>query len=83
MHYSLRIILAFLLFGLILFQTIVLPLPEGFKAVITHFGKPDRIASEAGPSIRWPWPIDDCYIFVNILFLFIYYLLIQYYYIFF
>ena len=63
MHYSLRIILAFLLFGLILFQTIVLPLPEGFKAVITHFGKPDRIASEAGPSIKWPWPIDDSYMF--------------------
>ena len=63
MHYSLRILLAFLLFGLILYQTIVLPLPEGFKAVITHFGKPDRIALEAGPVIKWPWPIDDCYIF--------------------
>ncbi len=63
MHYSLRIILAFLLFGLILFQTTVLPLPEGCKAVITHFGKPDRIATEAGPWLRWPWPIDDVYIF--------------------
>ncbi|MBR4570894.1 MAG: protease modulator HflC [Candidatus Riflebacteria bacterium] len=63
MHYSLRIILAFLLFGLILFQTIVLPLPEGFKAVITHFGKPDRIISESGPTLKWPWPIDNNYIF--------------------
>lgn len=63
MHYLLRIMLAFLLFGLILFQTIVLPLPEGYKAVITHFGKPDRIATEAGPHLKWPWPIDNAYFF--------------------
>ena len=63
MHYLLRIMLAFLLFGLILFQTIVLPVPESYKAVITHFGKPDRIANESGPHFKWPWPIDDYYLF--------------------
>lgn len=61
MHYWLRIILAFLLFGLILFQTVILPLPEGFKSVITHFGKPERIVTEAGPYLKWPWPIDNAY----------------------
>jgi membrane protease subunit HflC len=55
--------LALLLFGLILYQTTVLPLANGYKAIITHFGKPDRIVSEAGPCIKWPWPIDDYYLF--------------------
>ena len=63
MHYLLRIILAFLLLSLILFQTVVLPVPEGYKAVITHFGNPNRIAEEAGPYLKWPWPIDNAYTF--------------------
>ncbi len=63
MHYWLRIMLALLLFSLILFQTIVLPLPEGYSAVITHFGKPERVVTEAGPYITWPWPVDKAYFF--------------------
>lgn len=63
MHYCLRIMLAILLFSLILFQTIVLPLPEGFSAVVTHFGKPERIITESGPHIIWPWPVDKAYLF--------------------
>lgn len=63
MHYWLRIMLAILLFGLISYQTIVIPLPEGYSAVITHFGKPDRVVKEAGPYFKWPWPIDNYYVF--------------------
>ncbi len=63
MHYLLRIMLAFLLLGLILYQTIVVPVPEGSKAIITHFGKPDVNALDSGPHLKWPWPIDDYYIF--------------------
>ncbi len=63
MNYILRILLAFLLLALILYQTMILPLPEGCKAVITHFGKPEKIATEAGPWLRWPWPIDDVYVY--------------------
>ena len=63
MHYILRILLAFLLFALILYQTIILPLPEGYSAVIAHLGKPTRIVTEAGPYLKWPWPIDNTYIF--------------------
>ena len=63
MHYLLRILLAFLLLGLILYQTIILPVPEGYKAVITHFGNPNRIAEQAGPYLKWPWPIDNSYMF--------------------
>ena len=63
MHYLLRIVLAFLLLGLILYQTIVLPVTVGFKAVITHFGNPSRIIEEPGPHFKWPWPIDNAYVF--------------------
>lgn len=63
MQYWLRIMLAILLFGLILYQTVVLPLPEGYSAVITHFGKPVKIVTEAGPYLKWPWPIDNTYTF--------------------
>ncbi len=63
MHYLLRIMLAILLLGLIVYQTVVLPVPEGYKAIITHLGKPETTALEAGPHIKWPWPIDDYYLF--------------------
>lgn len=30
-------------------------------AVVTHFGKIDRVETESGPYLRWPWPIEMVY----------------------
>lgn len=63
MKYFLRIMLAVLLLGLLLYKALVVPVPEGFKAVVTHLGDPNRILETAGAHIKWPWPIDDVYLF--------------------
>jgi len=63
MQFGLRLILAVLLLSLISYKAFVLPLPEGYKAVIAHLGKPTRIIEESGAHLKWPWPIDGYYIF--------------------
>ena len=63
MHFGLRITLFLLLLVIISFKAFILPVPEGYKAVITHFGKPSRIIEQAGPHFKWPWPIDGYYLF--------------------
>ena len=63
MKCTLRLLLALSLVGLIFFRMAVLPLKDGYQAVITHFGKPTRVVSEAGPHLHWPWPIDKVYEF--------------------
>ncbi len=63
MQYWLRLLLAVLLLSLISFKAFVLPLPEGYSAVIAHLGKPDRIIDQAGAHLKWPWPIDSFYLF--------------------
>lgn len=63
MQFGLRLILAVLLLSLISYKAFVLPLPEGYSAVIAHLGKPTRIISEPGAHLKWPWPIDAFYLF--------------------
>ncbi len=63
MNFGLRLTLALLLLSLISFKAFVLPLPEGYKAVVAHLGQPTRILEEAGAHLRWPWPIDSYYLF--------------------
>ena len=63
MKFGLRLTLALLLLGLIAFKAVILPLPEGHKAVIAHFGNPDRIIETPGAHFKWPWPIDNYYLF--------------------
>lgn len=63
MQFGLRLILAVLLLSLISYKAFVLPLPEGYSAVIAHLGKPTRIITEPGAHLKWPWPIDAFYLF--------------------
>ncbi|OGK10777.1 MAG: hypothetical protein A2W80_03475 [Candidatus Riflebacteria bacterium GWC2_50_8] len=63
MKFGLRLTLALLLLGLIAFKAVILPLPEGHKAVIAHFGNPTRIIEMPGAHLKWPWPIDNYYLF--------------------
>lgn len=61
MKLFLRIILGILILSFIFFKAAVISLPEGMNVVITHFGKPDRILSDAGAHLKYPWPIDKTY----------------------
>lgn len=61
MQYWLRITLALALMALISYSMFAFPLHEGYKAVVTHFGKPTRTVEDAGLHIKWPWPIDKVY----------------------
>lgn len=63
MQFWLRLILAILLLALVSYKAFILPLPEGFKAVVAHLGKPDRIIETAGAHLKWPWPVDNFYLF--------------------
>lgn len=63
MNFALRLILALMLLGLLAFKAVVLPLPEGYKAVVAHLGEPTRILATAGAHLKWPWPIDSYYLF--------------------
>jgi membrane protease subunit HflC len=63
MQFWLRLLLAILLLGLISYKAFVLPMPEGYKAVIAHFGNPNRIVETPGAHLKWPWPIDSFYLF--------------------
>lgn len=63
MNRGLRLMLALLLLSLISYKAFVLPLPEGYKAVVAHFGEPTRILEESGAHLKWPWPIDSYYLF--------------------
>ena len=63
MQFWLRLLLATLLLSLISYKAVVIPLPEGYKAVIAHFGDPNRIIETPGAHFKWPWPIDSFYLF--------------------
>ncbi|NCB38099.1 MAG: protease modulator HflC [Erysipelotrichia bacterium] len=63
MQFWLRLMLALLLLSLVSYQAFIVPLPEGYKAVVAHFGNPDRILEKSGAHFKWPWPIDNCYFF--------------------
>ena len=45
-------------FGLLLF---VYQVRKSEVAIVTRFGKPDRVQAEPGPGMRWPWPIENVY----------------------
>lgn len=63
MKFLLRLALGFFILSLLCFKAFVLPVPEGFNAVITKFGKPERVIKDAGPHFLWPWPVGKAYIF--------------------
>ncbi|MGA2173454.1 MAG: SPFH domain-containing protein [Verrucomicrobiota bacterium] len=57
----LTLLVAFILiviFGLLLF---IYQVRKSEAAVVTRFGKIDRVKTEPGPGLRWPWPIEDVY----------------------
>jgi membrane protease subunit HflC len=53
-----RVILAALIVGLLVAYSMYFQVDEGYKAVVTRFGKPVRAVHEAGPYWKWPWPIE-------------------------
>jgi membrane protease subunit HflC len=46
------------IFGLLLF---VYEVRRSESAVVVRFGKIDRVKTEPGPGLRWPWPIENVY----------------------
>jgi membrane protease subunit HflK len=52
-------------FGLLLFSTTLVFIEAGEQGLLERFGKPvaDRTVLEAGPHLKFPWPIDRVYRF--------------------
>jgi membrane protease subunit HflC len=46
------------IFGLLLF---VYEVRKSEAALVLRFGKIDRVKTEPGPALRWPWPIEKVY----------------------
>lgn len=54
-----RVILATIIVGLLVAYSMCFQVAEGYKAVVTQFGKPVRPVGEAGLYWKWPWPIEQ------------------------
>ncbi len=63
MNYILRMGLGLMILSLLIFKAVILPVPQGYFAVTTRLGKPDKIIRESGPHFVWPWPIGKSYVF--------------------
>jgi membrane protease subunit HflC len=63
MRFVLRLVFGIFIVGFLIFGSTVVTVPQGYKAVVTHFGRPDRILNEPGAHAKWPWPIDSTYLF--------------------
>lgn len=51
--------LALIIVGLIVLKAITFVVREGESSVVTRFGKPVRVITEAGLHLRWPWPVES------------------------
>jgi len=54
-----RVVLATIIVGLLVAYSMSFQVAEGYKAVVTQFGKPVRPVGEAGLYWKWPWPIEQ------------------------
>ncbi len=54
-----RVILAAIIVGLLVAYSMCFQVSEGYKAVVTRFGKPVRPVHQAGLYWKWPWPIEQ------------------------
>ena len=54
-----RVILATIIVGLLVAYSMCFQVSEGYKAVVTQFGKPVRPMHEAGLYWKWPWPVEQ------------------------
>lgn len=63
MKYLLRISFGVFILCFLFFKSSVVTLPEGARAVVTHFGKPGRTLVTPGAHLKWPWPVDATYLF--------------------
>lgn len=54
-----RVILAALIVGLLVGYSMYFQVDEGYKAVVTRFGKVVRAVHKPGPYWKWPWPIEQ------------------------
>ncbi len=54
-----RVVLATVIVGLLIAYSMCFQVSEGYKAVVTRFGKPVRPVHEAGLYWKWPWPIEQ------------------------
>lgn len=58
-----RLVFATLVCGMLLAYGVYFSVSEGQAAVVTRFGEPIREITEAGPYLKWPWPIDQVHTF--------------------
>lgn len=54
-----RVAMALLVVGLLLSYSCFFAVRVRTAAIVTRFGRPVRVVQEAGPSWRWPWPIEE------------------------
>ena len=63
MKFTMRLLLGLMILTLLAFKAFIVPVPEGYSAVATKFGKPVQTIKEPGPHFVWPWPIGKTYVF--------------------
>lgn len=63
MKFTMRFLLGLMILALLAFKAFIFPVPEGYAAVTTKLGKPDRTIKAAGPHFVWPWPVGKTYLF--------------------
>jgi len=56
-----RAVLGAIIVGLLVAYSMCFQVSEGYKAVVTQFGKPVRAVHEAGLFWKWPWPIEQAH----------------------
>jgi len=57
-----RASVSLLVVGLLLVYSAYFSVSEGQSAVVTRFGAPVREITDAGPYLRWPWPIEQVHL---------------------
>lgn len=57
----LTLTVAFVLIVVCVLLLFVFQVRKSESAVVTRFGKIDRVETDPGPYLRWPWPIEQVY----------------------
>lgn len=59
---ALRWAIGLIVVGLIVLSSVVFALPEGHVAVVTRFGRPRAVLTEAGAHGKLPWPFEKAHL---------------------
>ncbi len=59
--YIARIVIAVAVVGVLVGYAMYVQTNEGEATVVTRFGKPMRVIDRPGPSLKWPWPVEQAH----------------------